>query len=76
MRSGAQRREINGWWWSRTYWGYNKAMEVTFDPAKDVTNQDKHGVALAKAVELEWDSMLTWPDLRRDYGELRQCGIG
>ena len=51
-------------------------MEVTFDPAKDAANRDKHGVSLAKAVELEWDSMLTWPDLRRDYGELRQCGIG
>jgi len=49
---------------------------VTFDPAKDAANQDKHGVPLAKAAELEWNSTLTWPDLRREYGEPRQCGIG
>lgn len=51
-------------------------MEVTFDSTKDVSNQDKHGVSLAKAAEFEWESALTWPDLRRDYGEPRQCGIG
>ena len=49
---------------------------MTFDPAKDAANQDKHGVPLAKAAELEWNSTLTWPDLRREYGEPRQCGIG
>lgn len=51
-------------------------MKVTFDPAKDAANHDKHGVSLAQAAKLEWDTTLTWPDLRRDYGELRQCGIG
>ncbi len=51
-------------------------MRVTFDVAKDAINQDKHGVPLASATELEWGSALTWPDLRRDYGEPRQCGIG
>jgi len=28
------------------------------------------------ANDLEWDSLLAWPDLRRAYGENRQCGIG
>lgn len=51
-------------------------MKITFDPAKDAANRDKHGLSLAKAAELEWDTALTWPDLRRDYGEPRQCGIG
>lgn len=51
-------------------------MKVTFDAAKDAANVDKHGVSLAKAALLEWESTLTWPDLRRDYGEPRQCGIG
>lgn len=51
-------------------------MKVTFDPAKGTVNHDKHGLSLAKAAEFEWDSALTWPDLRRDYGELRRCGIG
>lgn len=51
-------------------------MKVIFDPAKDAANRDKHGVSLAKAAELEWESALTWPDLRRDYSEPRQCGLG
>lgn len=51
-------------------------MKVTFDPAKEAANRDKHGVSLTRAVELEWDTALTWPDLRHDYGEARQCGIG
>lgn len=49
-------------------------MTITFDPAKDVTNQEKHGVSLALAGELEWDTLLSKPDTRRDYGEPRQIG--
>ena len=51
-------------------------MNVTFDPAKDASNHARHGVSLAMAAELEWDSALIWPDMRQDYGEARQCGIG
>jgi uncharacterized DUF497 family protein len=51
-------------------------MEVTFDPAKDVVNRAKHGITLALAADMEWTTAVTWPDLRRDYGEARQCGIG
>jgi len=29
-------------------------MHIEFDPTKDVANQDKHGVSLALAVELDW----------------------
>lgn len=47
-----------------------------FDPDKDGANQEKHGVSLSDASRLEWDSALTWPDLRCDYGEARWCGIG
>lgn len=50
-------------------------MNVTFDSAKDAVNRAKHGVSLAQAVELEWDAMLSWPDLRRDYGEQRLVGL-
>jgi Uncharacterized protein conserved in bacteria len=50
-------------------------MAITFDPAKDAVNQTKHGVSLALAVELEWASAVTWPDLRRTYGEPRQCAL-
>ena len=56
--------------------GTVRLMKVTLDPAKGAANHDKHGVSLVKAAELEWDTALTWPDLRRDYGEPRQCGIG
>lgn len=49
---------------------------MTFDPAKDAANLAKHGVSLAVAVDLEWESAVTWPDMRRAYGEPRQCGIG
>lgn len=51
-------------------------MEVTFAPAKDAANQVKHGVTLARSADIEWDTAVTWPDLRRNYGEARQCGIG
>ncbi len=51
-------------------------MEITYDPTKDFVNIAKHGVSLALGDGLEWDSAVTWPDVRRDYGEPRQCGIG
>lgn len=51
-------------------------MHVTYDLAKDAANLAKHGVSLELAAELEWDSAVTWPDLRRMYGEPRQCSIG
>ncbi len=48
---------------------------ITFDPLKDATNQQKHGVSLALAANgLEWDSLIYQPDTRRDYGESRQIG--
>lgn len=51
-------------------------MHITFDSAKDAANLAKHGVSLALVADLEWDSAVTWPDLRRGYGELRQIGLG
>jgi uncharacterized DUF497 family protein len=51
-------------------------VQISFDPAKDSANLAKHGVSLAAAGQLEWGTALIWPDARRDYGEVRQCGIG
>lgn len=51
-------------------------MKIGIDPAKDATNLAKHGVSRAQATQLEWESALMWPDVRRAYGEPRQCGIG
>lgn len=47
-------------------------MKISFDAA----NFAKHGVSLTLANGLDWDSALAWPDVRRTYGEPRQCGIG
>ena len=46
-------------------------MRFEFDPKKDPLNLHKHGVSLALASELDWDSALLWVDDRRDYGETR-----
>lgn len=51
-------------------------MRITYDPAKDASNLAKHGVTLALAAQLEWDSAVIWPDTRRVRDEPRQCGIG
>lgn len=51
-------------------------LEITFDHAKNAANLSKHGVALAEAASLEWDSAIFWTDTRRDYGEVRMVAIG
>lgn len=50
-------------------------MHITFDPAKDAANLAKHGVSLALAAQLEWESAVVWLDERRPYGEARQCAL-
>jgi uncharacterized DUF497 family protein len=50
-------------------------MDITFDPAKDADNLAKHGVSLALAADLEWESALVWPDTRHAYGEPRQSAL-
>lgn len=50
-------------------------MEITFDPAKDAKNRAKHGLSLALAEGMEWDTALIWTDDREDYGEVRQCAL-
>ena len=51
-------------------------MKITFDPVKDESNFAKHGVSLALAAEFEWDTAVTWPDTRKDYGEARVACLG
>ncbi|MDP3440883.1 MAG: BrnT family toxin [Azonexus sp.] len=48
---------------------------ITFDPAKDQTNRDKHGISLAEADFLDWAAALTWEDGRKDYGEIRLVAL-
>ena len=50
-------------------------MRIAFGPAKDAVNLAKHGLSLALAADLEWDSALVWVDGRKEYGEARQCAL-
>jgi hypothetical protein len=50
-------------------------LRISFDPVKDGTNQAKHGVPLALARELDWDSALVWVDERFSYAELRMIAL-
>ncbi|MBI3283414.1 MAG: BrnT family toxin [Burkholderiales bacterium] len=49
-------------------------MKFTFDPAKDQSNREKHGVSLQDAGRLEWDDALIELDNRSNYGEVREVG--
>lgn len=51
------------------------SLNISFDAAKDVLNVRKHGVSLAIAAELEWESAVYWADVRRDYGEARTVAV-
>jgi uncharacterized DUF497 family protein len=50
-------------------------MRIEFDPAKDATNRQKHGVSLAVAGELDWEAALVWVDDRFEYGETRMIAL-
>ena len=50
-------------------------MQIEFDPNKDLTNQAKHGLSLALAEQLDWDSALVWVDERFEYGEMRMVAL-
>lgn len=49
-------------------------MKIDFSTDKDQLNREKHHVSLADAASLEWDTLLSMPDTRRDYGEARYIG--
>ena len=50
-------------------------MKVTCDAAKDIKNQEKHGVSLIEAASIDWDVALIWQDTRHDYGENRMIAL-
>lgn len=50
-------------------------MQIEFDPAKNLSNQTKHGVSMSLAAELDWDAALVWIDERFDYGEERRVAL-
>jgi uncharacterized protein len=46
-------------------------VEIEFDPAKDQINQEKHGVSLAAAAEIDLGQAIVIEDRRFEYGEMR-----
>lgn len=50
-------------------------MRIEFDLSKEASNQEKHGVSLALAAELDWDAALVWFDTRFDYNETRMIAL-
>lgn len=46
-------------------------MKLRFDKSKDAENIAKHGISLADADDLDWDTAQTRIDSRKDYGEIR-----
>ena len=51
-------------------------MDITYDPNKDRSNQQKHGVSLGEAESMDWDTALERLDDRNDYGEDRYQALG
>ena len=47
-----------------------------WDDQKRQANRVKHGVDFALADRLDWSSVISEPDTRRDYGELRLVVTG
>lgn len=50
-------------------------MRIEYDPAKDTSNQEKHGLSLAMAGELDWEAALVWIDARVEYNETRMIAL-
>ena len=51
-------------------------MKIAFDPGKDASNREKHGLSLARAREMDLGDALVLLDDRRDYGEPRWRAYG
>lgn len=49
-------------------------MEITFDQNKNKLNLEKHGISLADAQLLEWETLWATKDLRDNYQEIRFIG--
>lgn len=49
-------------------------MKITFDPTKNEKNLIKHGMSLADAIHINWETLRAIQDTRQDYGEVRMIG--
>ncbi|WP_338860983.1 BrnT family toxin [Mycetohabitans rhizoxinica] len=51
-------------------------MDYEFDPTKDDSNLDKHGLSLADAEFFEWETAVVRGDTRKEYAEQRFEAMG
>ena len=51
-------------------------MDYEFDPTKDKSNLDKHGLSLAQAEGFEWETAVVREDTRKQYAEKRLEATG
>jgi uncharacterized DUF497 family protein len=51
-------------------------MLIEYDTTKDEANQEKHGISLAAAGSIDWETALIRPDARKDYSEDRFQALG
>ena len=51
-------------------------MKIEFDPDKDAANRRKHGLSLADAEGMDFDTAIYVLDDRYDYGEDRTQAFG
>ena len=51
-------------------------MNVEFDDKKDALKREKHGISLADATYMDFDTALVREDDRQDYGERRWLAAG
>ena len=51
-------------------------MICEFDPTKDESNIDKHGLSLADADGFEWENAVVREDARKQYAEARFTATG
>ncbi len=49
-------------------------MKITFDPGKSATNEAKHGISLAAADRIEWETLWALEASGADFGEVRMVG--
>ncbi len=51
-------------------------MVIEYDPRKNKSNKERHGVDMAETANFEWDSAIITVDTRKDYGEQRKIRVG
>ena len=51
-------------------------MQIEFDPDKDAANREKHGLSLADADRMDFETAIYRQDIRYAYGEDRFRALG